>query len=191
MHLRRFCMLLAAAAIAFSAAGCTKPQSEGTPANPDEELVLEIFAPSETMAIMTDIVYRYSSKAPRVSIKVDYDDGMVQAAKIEGGYACDIYIADEERFMDWLDGKAPQESNPNGNDKILSDTRRVFAEGPGNEAYCEEELAEGEVYTTSYTAAVCKSTVQSYEAGLFIEFLESDEAKEIYETYGFSYAGGE
>ena len=88
--------------------------------------------------------------------------------------------------MDWLDQECDEEKNPNKNDKIVSETRKDVAYGPGNEKYAEEELAEGEVYNTTFSAAVCRATALPYEAEQFINFMLSEEVSDIYEAYGFS-----
>ena len=176
-----------AAVLVFAFTACKKEEEVPYyPANPNEEFVLEIFASEEIIGVMSDIVYRYSSVAPRASVRITYDEGAILAAKIEAGTPCDIYVSDDIRFMDWLDPECDEEKNPNHNDKIVPETRVGFAVGPGNEKYAEEELAEGEAYTTTFSVAVCRATVLSYESEQFIKFMLSDEVKDIYETYGFS-----
>ncbi|MBQ2228068.1 MAG: hypothetical protein II427_02965 [Firmicutes bacterium] len=167
MHFKKVLALLMAACLIFAAAGCKKESEEPSyvPANPNEEFILEIYAPSELMAVMTDVANRYSTTvAPRASVRITFDDGVIQTAKIEAGTPCDIYVSDDVRFMDWLDQECDEEKNPNKNDKIVSETRADVAYGPGNEKYAEEELAEGEVYNTTFTAAVCRATALPYEA---------------------------
>ncbi len=189
MHFKRFLALLLIAAMALAFTGCKKEQGPGyTPANPNEEFALEVYAPEELMAVMTDLSSRYLTVAPRASVRIVYDEGVVQAAKIEAGYHCDVYVSDEEQFMDWLDPSCDETANPNQNDKIVPETRRVLAEGPGNEDYMPEdmELAEGEVYTTTYSVAVCRATGLSYESEQFINFMLSDDVKDIFEAYGFT-----
>jgi ABC-type molybdate transport system substrate-binding protein len=94
-------------------------------------------------------------------------------------------VSDDTRFMDWLDIECSVEANPNGNDKIVSATRHDFVTGPGNEKYAQEEIPEGEVYITTYTVAVCRSTGLSYESEMFVNFMLSEAAREAYEAYGF------
>ena len=187
MQYKRILALLLAVSLIFAFTGCKKEPGY-QPANPNEEFVLEIYAPTELMGIMSDLTERYSTYAPRASVRVSFDEGVVQAAKIEASYPCDIFISDEDRFMDWLDAECDEEANPNRNDKIISSTRHAFAEGPGNEEYMPEdmELAEGEVYLTTYSVAVCRATGLPYEAEQFINFMLSDEAADVYETYGFT-----
>ena len=187
MQYKRFLAALTAVILIFSFAACKKePEVPYYPANPNEEFVLDIFASEEMVGVMSDIVYRYSTVAPRASVRITYDEGAILAAKIEAGTPCDIYVSDEVRFMDWLDPECDEEKNPNKNDKIVPETRAEFAEGPGNEKYAQEELAEDEVYTTTFSVAVCRATALSYESEQFIKFMLSDEVKDIYETYGFS-----
>ena len=189
MHFKKFLALMAAVCLIFACTGCKEEQQyHYSPANPDEEFVLEIYAPTELMGVMTDLTEKYSTYAPRASVRVSFDDGVVQTAKIEGDYPCDIFIADEEIFMDWLDIECDETANPNRNDKIVSSTRHDLAEGPGNEDYMPEgtELAEGEVYMTTFSVAVCRATGKPYEAEQFINFMLSDEVRDIYETYGFT-----
>ena len=187
MKYKRFLALLLAVCLVFTAAACKKQKKVSwQPANPNEEFVLDIFVPEEMLAFMSDMVYRYSAYAPRASLRVTYDEGAILAAKIEAGTPCDIYVSDDVRFMDWLDQECDEEKNPNKNDKIVSETRVDVAYGPGNEKYAEEELAEGEVYNTTFSAAVCRATALPYEAEQFIKFMLSEEVNDIYETYGFS-----
>ena len=188
MHFKKVLALLMAACLIFAAAGCKKEQYNFTPANPDEEFVLEVFAPTALMGVMTDLTELYSTYAPRASVRVSFDDGVVQTAKVEAGTPCDIFISDEELFMDWLDIECDETANPNRNDKIVSATRHAFAEGPGNEDYMPEdmELAEGEVYMTTYSVAVCRATGKSYESEQFVNFMLSDDVKSVLETYGFT-----
>ena len=186
MQYKRFLAALMAAVLMFAFTACKKEQAGYDPANPNEEFVLDVFASEEMLAVMSDIVYRYSTHAPRASIRITFDEGAILAAKIEAGTPCDIYVSDEVRFMDWLDKECDEEKNPNHNDKIVSETRKDLAVGPGNEKYAQEELAEGEVYNTTFSAAVCRATALPYESEQFILFMLSDEVKDIYETYGFS-----
>lgn len=191
MQYKRVLAALLAAVLVFSFTGCKKQKVSYQPANPNEEFVLQIYAPEELMAVMTDLTERYSVIAPRASVLVSFDEGAVLAAKIEGGYPCDIYVSDEPRFMDWLDSECGEEANPNKNDKIVSSTRHDFITGPGNEEYMPEdtELAEGEVYNTTYSVAVCRATGIPYEAEMFINFMLGEEAQRIYEVYGFEVIG--
>ena len=187
MPYKRFLAVLLTASLLFAFTACKKEEeAHYEPANPNEEFVLDIFVPEEMLVIMSDIVYRYSAYAPRASVRVTYDEGAILAAKIEAGTPCDIYVSDDVRFMDWLDAECSEEQNPNHNDKIVPETRKDFAVGPGNEKYAQEEVAEGEVYTTTFTAAVCRATGIPYESEQFILFMMSDEVKDIYETYGFT-----
>ncbi len=187
MQYKKFLAALMAVILVFTFAACKKNTKPGyDPANPNEEFVLDVFASEELMGVLSDIVYRYSTYAPRASIRITFDEGAILAAKIEAGTPCDIYVSDEVRFMDWLDQECDEEKNPNHNDKIVSETRADIAYGPGNEKYAEEELAEGEIYNTTFSAAVCRATALPYEAEQFIQFMLSDEVKDTYETYGFS-----
>lgn len=192
MQRKKVLALLLAVCLVFTAAACKKQAKVSyQPANPNEEFVLQIYAAEELMAVMTDLTERYSTVAPRASVVVNYDEGAVLAAKIEAGAPCDIYVSDEQSFMDWLDQECGEEKNPNHNDKIVSDTRHDIAEGPGNEKYMPEDmqLAEGEVYTTTYSAAVCRATGKPYESEMFISFMLSEDVRDVYETYGFTQAG--
>ena len=186
MHSKRLLAILTAAVLLFSLAACEKEDPlYDDPTETRGDFVLEVYAPEEMMPIMSDLIYRYASVAPRATVRVQYDEGAILTAKIEAGAACDVFISDESRFMDWLDEECGEELNPNRNDKIVSATRAAFAVGPGNSKYAEEELAEDEVYMTTYSAAVCRATGKSYESEQFVKFMLSDDVKDIYETYGF------
>ena len=193
MKFKKIAAVLIAAAMVFSFAACgSTTQKAPTPLPPQEnpgEIVLEVYAPNETLTIMSTLAYIYKGINPDVSIKIVYDEGAVLAAKLEGGYQADIYIADEPMFMDWLDAEIGENGNPNKNDKIVHSTRTEIAVGPGNESYSEEDIPEGETYITNYSAAKCRTTVHDYEAEKFIAFLASEDARETYEAYGFAMAG--
>ena len=187
MQYKKFLAALMAVILVFAFTACKKDTTPGyDPANPNEQFVLDIFASEELMGVMSDLVYRYSTYAPRASVRITFDEGAILAAKIEAGTPCDIYVTDEESFMDWLDQECGEDRNPNRNDKIVSETRTDIAVGPGNEKYAPEELAEGEVYTTTFSAAVCRATALPYESEQFILFMTSEDVKDVYETYGYS-----
>jgi ABC-type molybdate transport system substrate-binding protein len=193
MRYKKLFALLLAGLLAFSFAACEKTAEAEPTAEPAEQeqqapaepVTLQILAPEELMGVLADAVYRYKGETQNVSIKVTYDEGIVQAAKVEAGVACDIYISDEERFMDWVDFEAGYEANPNGNDCIVSETRTKILHGPGNPKYSEEDVPAGETYTADFSAAVCRTTAHSYESERFIEFLAGGEAADIYEAYGY------
>lgn len=191
MNFKRIAAALTAAVMAFSLAACGKQEQPAPAPQPTGEIVLEVYAPNETLSVMSSLAYVYKGINPSVSVKVVYDEGAVLAAKLEGGYHADVYIADETMFMDWLDKEIGEEGNPNKNDKIVHETRTDIAVGPGNREYCQEELAEDDPYYVTYSAAKCRATVYDYESERFIQFLASEEARETYETYGFAMAGEE
>ncbi|MCR4804816.1 MAG: hypothetical protein K5981_04095 [Clostridia bacterium] len=190
MHHRQVLAVLLAFTLAFSMAACQQAQQPEPAEDPQEPvpaepITLQVFAPEELMGIMADAVYRYKGETQNVSIIVTYDEGIVQTAKVEAGVACDIFISDEERFMDWVDFEAGYEANPNGNDCIVEGSRTAFLHGPGNADYSEEKVLVGEVYESDFSAAVCRTTAYPYESGRFIEFLAGGKADDIYEAYGY------
>ena len=98
MKYKRFLAALTAAVLLFACTACKKePEVPYYPANPDEEFVLDIFASEELVGVMSDIVYRYSTYAPRASIRITYDEGAILAAKIEAelGGSVEKFIVDK------------------------------------------------------------------------------------------------
>ncbi len=185
MLVKRIAALLLASIIIIGLGACKK-SPEKHPIEYIEGEVIQIFTPLQTAGLMSSLAHSYTSQYEGVQFLITNDEGKVLAAKIEAGYTCDIYIADEQSFMDWLDIECGEDLNPNRNDKIVKGSRREIMTGPGNPDYSSEELAEGEVYTSSYSAAVCVTTAKPNEAQRFIDFLSSESAKKVMEEFGFT-----
>lgn len=185
MLIKRIGALLLASLMIVSLGACKKAPEE-RPVEYIEGEIIRIFAPIQVAGLVSSLAYSYTSEMDNVQFLITNDDGELLAAKIEAGYTCDIYIADEKSFMDWLDIECNEELNPNRNDKILKDSRREIMTGPGNPAYCEEELAEDEVYISSYSAAVCITSGKPYESQRFINFLSSETAQKVMEEFGYT-----
>ncbi len=143
----------------------------------DQDIVLNLFVASQAAGPAIEIVEMYKSAAPKTGIAVTFGDGDKLAAKIEAGYACDIFLCDEQSFMDWLDGSKGEDVNPNQNNCILSDTRVDLFVGPVNESY---DLDHSE---TTFCIAGVRTTSNKQAVEKFIEFMKSDGAKEVYERY--------
>ncbi len=162
-------MLLAAA---LSACGRQAAAEDTTP------YTLTVFAPDNCMEIMSCAAQKYLDYAPNVTVKVTMDGGPVLAAQIEAGYRCDVFIADADMELDWLDKNAPKEANPNRNNIIDSATRTELFTGPVDTEYFDGDFA-------IYSAAVIKRSAAPAEAEKFINFLKSDIMEEDYNFYGF------
>ncbi|NMA93473.1 MAG: hypothetical protein GX975_02290 [Clostridiales bacterium] len=185
MSIKRIAALLLASIMIVSLGACKKAPEE-RPVEYIEGEIIQIFAPIQAAGLISSLAYTYTSEYEGVQFLITNDDGELLAAKIEAGYTCDIYIADEKSFMDWLDINCDEELNPNRNDKIVKGSRREIMTGPGNPDYCDEELAEDEVYISSYSAAVCVSSGKPYESQCFIDFLSSETAKKVMEEFGYT-----
>jgi len=172
MHkLKRVLALITAVVMLLAFTACGK----------EKEVVLDIFAPTQSVGIVSTIVSEYHSVKPNVTIRITYDEGAMLAAKIEAGYECDIFLADDEYFIDWLDSAADSSVNLNGNDKIYSDSRKTALVGPINESYAENGETE-----TNYTIAVVKPSQKRAAADQFIEYFLSDVNNKTFEEWGFS-----
>ena len=173
MTMRRFTTLLLAVLLVVSLAGCGKEKVEPL----DQDIVLNLYVAKQAAGPAIELVEMFKSVSPKTGIAVTFDDGKTLAAKIEAGYACDIFICDEQSFMDWLDGSKGEDVNPNGNDRILSDTRTDLFIGPVNEDY---GLDRSE---TTFCVAGVKSTAYAAEVQKFIDLMKSERATEVYERY--------
>ena len=137
---------------------------------------LDLFAPKQALGIVSTLVNDYYKVQPNISIRITYDEGAMLAARIEAGYKCDIYIADDPYFLDWLDIEADPQVNLNHNDRIFSDTRKEILEGPAGD---DQE-------TATYSIAVVKPSENKDAAQGFIDFFMSSTSDPIFEEWGFT-----
>ena len=172
MHIfKRALAVILALAMILSLCACGK--------EPDIEL--DFFAPNQSVGIVSTIVNSYHSVKPNVTIRITYDEGAMLAAKIEAGYECDIYLADDTYFLDWLDSAETAGVNVNHNDRIYSDSRQTILTGPVYEAYAQEGQT-----TTDYSIAVVKPSQKRAAADAFIEYFLSEVNDSVFEEWGFT-----
>ncbi|MBR0129778.1 MAG: hypothetical protein IJM08_00565 [Firmicutes bacterium] len=177
--LKKTAALLLAFCMVFALSACSVRKNK--------TITLNVYAPIDSILAVSGLVDKFSRLNENIVLTINYDDNDMHAAKIEAGYDCDIYICDEPICMNWLDAEyigavyndeAKTPANPNENDKIYSDSRVDAFKG---KAIGEDDRE----YDQVFTAAICKSTQHFKEAQLFIDFLFSEEAAEIYKVGEF------
>ena len=177
--LRKAAAILLVCCMVFALSACSVGKKK--------TVTLNVYAPIDSILAISGMSDRFSRVNENILLKINYDDTFMHAAKIEAGYDCDIYISDEALCMNWLDqdyigvindDEEKSEANPNKNDKIWSDTRVEVFKGKAIDE-------DGKEYDQVFTAAVCKSSKYKSQAQLFIDFLFSDEAKEVYKIGDF------
>ncbi|MCF0150855.1 MAG: hypothetical protein HUJ80_05555 [Firmicutes bacterium] len=174
-NMKRIAALLLTVVMLFSLASCGgKKEKEST----SGKVVLDLFASTNSVLAVANLVDRYQRVSPNTSIRVTYDEPSMLAAKIEAGYDCDIFICEDSTCMDWLDGTKSGEANPNKNNCLESDTRKVIFKG----------LPEGAVEFDEYQfeVAMTKNAASSDEISKFIDFISSKSSDSCYEGSGFS-----
>ena len=174
MHnFKRVCALILTVIMLISLCACGSSQ---------KEVVLDVFAPNQSLGIVSTLVASYHKVQPNVTMRITYDSGAMLAAKIEAGYNCDIFIADDTYFLDWLDKAADTSINVNGNDRIYSDSRRnEVLVGPADEEYATEEGM-----LALYSIAVVKPSTNRAVSEAFINYFLGESADEVYEEWGFA-----
>ena len=163
--------------LTLTACGSTK---EPIPSNAGE-ITLDVFAPDASFEVMVAIAHQYSEFYPGVKVRITFDTGAMLAEKIEAGYQCDVYLADEAIYLDWLDSAVDGDGNPNQNDCLISESRVALMTGPGNS---EDNAIDSDILT--YSLATIKTSAYPAEAAHLVEYMTSGECDEIFETYGFS-----
>ncbi len=182
--IRKTAALLIACCMLFAFAGCSIGKQKG-PAT-----TLNIYAPVDGILAFAGLPDKFTNATDgKVAIKLNYDDSLMHAAKIEAGYDCDIYITNDIIGMNWLDEefigvvyeegeREGQEANPNHNNKIYSLYRKdVLKLAVKNE--------DGEDSEMIFTVAIVRGTKHLDECKQFLEFMYSDDAKELYKVGGY------
>ena len=178
--IRRSAAILLICCMIFSLSACSFGSSQPS-------ATLTIFAPMDSILAVSSLVNKYGQKDSKTVIKINYDDTFMQASKIEAGYDCDIYITTSDICLNWLDAdyagltyddEAKTEANPNGNDKIYGNSRVQVFKGTVKDE-------DGNDVEVIFSAAICKSTQYRKQCQAFIDYMFSDEAKEIYSVGEF------
>lgn len=181
--IKRVVLLLFLLLIVFTLAACGgNKETQGTPPDPNQ-VTLTVYAPTTSLGVVSTAVNAYKRSAPQIDIQIIYDESLMLAAKVEAGYKCDIFIAEEPMQMDWLDVNCGEDENPNANDLLLEGSRTELFKG-----FIPDPEAEDGQTETVYTAAVIKTASYPIAAQTFIDFLRNadyEEAEETYKEYGF------
>ena len=176
-RLKRTIALALSILMIFSLAACGKKEDPQI-ADPgrDQRVVYTIFAPNSSVLAVSKIVDLFASMATNVAFKITWDSSSeMLATKIADGYECDIFIADDAACIDFLDANASKEANPNGNDKIVSDSRvKVFT----LKDYTDEN---GNTSDVNYYMAMTKSFPYTDYYDWFAEFIQSDYCDEVFD----------
>ena len=191
-RIRKLIAAVLAAVMVLSLAGCGEKKGVENP----QQVVLELYAPTDSVLVVSNLTDRFTSENETIGIRVIYEDSAMLAALIEAGYYADIYIADNAAHMDWLDASAgedgelreretEEEANPNKNDKIDSSTRGDVFKGtvevapdPTPEYDENDQLIEKQptYEERTFSAALVKSSKHPEEAKAFLDFIRDKEA---------------
>ena len=180
-RIRKLIAAVLAAVMVLSLAGCGEKKGVENP----QQVVLELYAPTDSVLVVSNLTDRFTSENETIGIRVIYEDSAMLAALIEAGYYADIYIADNAAHMDWLDASADEEANPNKNDKIDSSTRGDVFKGtvevapdPTPEYDENDQLIEKQptYEERTFSAALVKSSKHPEEAKAFLDFIRDKEA---------------
>ncbi len=180
-RIRKLIAAVLAAVMLLSLAGCGEKKGIENP----QKVVLELYAPSDSVLVVSNLTDRFTQQNETIGIRVIYEDSAMLAALIEAGYYADVYIADNAAHMDWLDAAAGEEANPNKNDKIDGSTRKDIFKGtveippdPTPEYDENDNLIEKQptYEERTFSVALVKSSKYQEEAKAFIEFIEDKEA---------------
>ena len=180
MIIKRVIVFVLLVTIVISCVACGASAQNAGDASLDK-VTLDLFAPDASLESMVTIVHNYSSFCPDVDIRITFDTGDMLTAKIEAGYQCDIFLADNAFYMDWLDGNVSGDSNPNKNDCLISESRIDVMSGP---RLLEDGIENPNPLT--YSLALVKSSVHQEEAAKFLEYVTSQACDEVFEMYGFT-----
>ena len=180
-RIRKLIAAVLAAVMVLSLVGCGEKKGVENP----QQVVLELYAPTDSVLVVSNLTDRFTSENETIGIRVIYEDSAMLAALIEAGYYADIYIADNAAHMDWLDASADEEANPNKNDKIDSSTRGDVFKGtvevapdPTPEYDENDQLIEKQptYEERTFSAALVKSSKHPEEAKAFLDFIRDKEA---------------
>jgi len=162
-------LLVAIMLISFSSCGQKKVQKE-------PEVVINLYASKYAVLAVSNLTYNFQAVSNgKYSVLVTYDEPKMLAAKIEAGYACDVFICEDAECMDWLDASKDTDANPNKNDCIVSESRADVFKGTPEGAEEEKTFSVAMVKTTQKAAVVQK----------FLDFLHNAESDSSYYESGF------
>ncbi|MDD3863866.1 MAG: hypothetical protein PHC36_01715 [Eubacteriales bacterium] len=164
----------------LASGGCGKPVESAAP----EIITLDFFAPDAAFEVAVTVAHMYSAYYPGVEVRITYDEGATLAAMIEAGYRCDVYLSDDTRYMDWLDGSVSGTGNPNDNDLLLEDSRLDLMTKP-------ESTEEGDAVPAMYTLAAIHSSAHPAEAAKFVNYMADGTCDSVYSEYGFTRVAAE
>ena len=90
------------------------------PAEPVELIVFAAASMTETLTTLGD---QYMADHPEVTLVFNFDSSGTLKTQIQEGADCDIFISAGQKQMNQLDITAKPETNPDGLDFVLEDTR--------------------------------------------------------------------
>lgn len=90
---------------------------------PAEPVELIVFAAASMTETLTQLGEQYMADHPEVSIVFNFDSSGTLKTQIQEGADCDIFISAGQKQMNQLDITAKPETNPDGLDFVLEDTR--------------------------------------------------------------------
>lgn len=92
-------------------------------AAPAEPVELIVFAAASMTESMNKIAEMYKAVAPNVTLTYNFDSSGTLKTQIQEGADCDIFISAAQKQMNQLDASKDAETNPDGLDFVLSDSR--------------------------------------------------------------------
>ena len=90
---------------------------------PAEPVELIVFAAASMTETLTKLGDQYMADHPEVTLVFNFDSSGTLKTQIQEGADCDIFISAGQKQMNQLDITAKPETNPDGLDFVLEDTR--------------------------------------------------------------------
>jgi len=128
--------LALAMALALCACGTKKDDASAqaeastSPSATGKTVTLNVFAAASMTETLNQIIEKYKTVAPNVTVKPTYDSSGTLYTQIKEGADCDLFISAAQKQMNQLDGtlKDDKDKNPDGLDKIDTTTRKNILE---------------------------------------------------------------
>lgn len=101
----------------------TASQQESSAAPEAEPVTLVVFAAASMTETVNQIIEKYKTIAPNVTISANFDSSGTLKTQIQEGADCDLFISAAQKQMNELDISADPAVNKDKLDFVLSDTR--------------------------------------------------------------------